>query len=154
VTPVGHIATSGIIGAVVLKLTGSAPLAAATAVLAHVPLDLLFNEYYGWDSADKATALRQKITMVLALLPAIAMLIYGSFQYQWMFVFGFLGAMPDIIDEVAMLLGFDPIVPSHCGAKPIYWLPWLPMMTLWMTVVVETIFAAAYLVAALCGLSG
>lgn len=145
-TPIGHFATSMLTGTVAWKLTGSPVAGGITAILTHIPADLLFNEFYEWGS-NRAGALAKRLHLFLMLIPAV-LLFYScitelnAYHQMW---FGLLGVALDIDEVIAAVFGL-PVFPCHPGS--VYYIParfwnnWEPkMLSLPMTAIWENIMA-------------
>jgi hypothetical protein len=143
-TPIGHYAIGMTAGTVVWKLSGSPVAGGIVALLAHIPADLLFNEFYEW-GADKSVAIFKKLKLVTSLLPAIFLLVVcaletGSFIPV---VFGALGCLMDLDDLYKAFFGYS-IIPCHPGSPfyiPALWFNnWEPkMQTISMTALWESV---------------
>jgi hypothetical protein len=152
-TAVGHYATSGIVGLLIYKITGLGGLAGLVAFFWHLPMDILFNEFWEWAKKSglvfelKIRLLGREISlalywsqvwMALCLLPAIALLTAGTWltgrDWKMALLFGLLGSGFDVLDWIAV----------QFGKRFMHYEPLWKMLSFWKTILIESAGALAF----------
>lgn len=135
-TPIGHYAVSAVAGTLVMRLTGSPVAGAIVAFGLHIPLDLIFNEFYQW-----GTGWSKKLFFVALMVPAACMLAFATMISATWFatlVMGMIGIMPDV---------FDAILVKINGDRFLHWYSRSVMMSFTSTMLTESALALLAMVA-------
>lgn len=129
-TPVGHYASSSLIGLLAARITGIPLVGGMAAFAVHVPLDYAFNEFYAWGEGWS-----KKILMTVFLSSAVLLLAgTTALSSSWfaMMVFGLIGCLPDV---------FDAVTSRTIGRRFLHFNTPAQMQSFTGTIITETSFA-------------